>query len=266
MRRLDLAAALRDHWPEYCYEAALLGGFMLSAIGFTVLLFGPDAAVARAVPSELARRFLMGLAMGGTAIALIYSPWGKQSGAHFNPAMTLTFLRLGRIAPADALCYVAAQFAGGVLGTLLSAQLFGAIVAHPAVSYAVTVPGAPGALPAFAAELAISFGLMWTALTVSNLPGVARWTGVCCAALVAVYITFEAPLSGMSMNPARSFGSAFGAGVWQALWVYFTAPLLGMLLAAAVYTRRGRKAHCAKLHHQNDRRCIHCGTPAGGAA
>ena len=88
---------------------------MLSACLFTVLLFHPASPVRALVPSPFVRRLLMGLAMGGTAVGLNYSAWGKQSGAHYNPAVTLTFARLGRIAPRDAAAYVAAQFAGAVL-------------------------------------------------------------------------------------------------------------------------------------------------------
>jgi aquaporin Z len=78
--------------------------------------------------------------------------------------------------------------------------------------------------------------------------------------LIATYITIEAPFSGMSMNPARTLGSALPAGVWTALWVYFTAPPLGMLLAAEVYqrTRGAHRIDCAKYHHQNNKRCIFC--------
>ena len=78
-------------------EAALLGGFMVSACLFSVVLFHPGWPAARLLPDPLARRALMGLAMGATAIALNYSAWGKQSGAHYNPAVTLTFTRLGKV-------------------------------------------------------------------------------------------------------------------------------------------------------------------------
>jgi aquaporin Z len=198
--------------------------------------------------------------MGATAIGIIYSPWGKQSGAHINPAVTLAFARLGRIAPWDACFYVVAQFAGATLGVALSRALLGTALAHPAVGYAVTVPGSPGLAVAFAAELAISFGLM-TVVLASTASRAARWTGVFCGLVVAAYIALEAPLSGMSMNPARTFGSAAVGGVWTAFWVYLVAPPLGMLLAAQVWLGRhvDGRAGCAKLHHLNDRRCIHCG-------
>ena len=94
--------------------------------------------------------------MGATAILLIYSPWGKQSGAHMNPAITLTFTRLGKVAPRDALAYMVAQFAGGLAGVLIARMALGGRLAHPSVDYAATLPGPWGASVAFVAEAAIS--------------------------------------------------------------------------------------------------------------
>lgn len=268
------APAASSHWPEYAIEAALLGLFMLSACLFTVLLFHPASPVPALVPDPFVRRLLMGVAMGGTATTLNYSGWGKQSGAHYNPAVTLTFYRLGRIGPRDAAGYVAAQFAGAVLGVFAATLLAGPLVADASVRYAVTLPGPLGPGVAFAAEVVISFLLMTVVLVVSNHPRLGRFTGICAALLVATFITVEAPLSGMSMNPARTVGSAVWARDWTGLWIYFAAPLLGMLAAAQVYLwRRGRaRLFCAKLHHQNTARCIFCeyragrGTSGGPAA
>jgi aquaporin Z len=257
---MSLIAALRDHWPEYLMEAAELGLFMISACAFTVLFFHPDSPVPRALPGVMTRRLLVGIAMGLTAIALIYSPIGKRSGAHFNPSLTLTYLRLSRVAPADALFYVLAQFAGGLLGVLVAGLVLGARLGHAAVNYAATLPGPPGAAVAFVAEVTISFGLMTVVLVASSRPRLARFTGLFAATLVATYITLEAPLSGMSMNPARSLGSALFAHQLSVLWIYFVAPPLGMLLAAEAYVRVGgtRAVACAKLHHDNPSRCIFC--------
>src|SRR5262249_37640676 len=74
--------------------------------------------------------------------------------------------------------------------------------------------------------------------------------------LVATYITLESPLSGMSMNPARTFGSAFVGHLWIGLWIYFTAPVLAMQLAGALYLRGKCVVYCAKYHHYNRHRCI----------
>jgi len=250
--------AATKHWPEYLIEAACLGLFMVSACSFTVLLEHPASAIRQRLSSALVRRLLAGIAMGVTAVALIYSPWGKQSGAHLNPSVTLTFLRLGKVEPWDAGFYVVAQFIGGTLGVLLSGLIWGHAIAEQNVRYAATMPGARGTGDAFVAEMVISFVMMTVILNVSNSARIARFTGVIAGALVATYITLESPLSGMSMSPARSFASALPGGLWNSLWIYFTAPPLGMMLAAQVYLwLRGKDAvFCAKLHHDNDKRCI----------
>lgn len=250
-------SALSKHWPEYSMEAAELGLFMLSACLFTALLQHPNSPVAALIPDPFLRRALTGIAMAATAIALIFSPWGKRSGAHFNPSVTLTFLRLRKIQPWDAFFYVSAQFAGGVLGVFLAALFLGKAIAHPSVRYAATTPEA-GLRIAFGAEVLISFLLFFTVLMVSNHKLLNRYTGLFSGALVATYITFESPVSGMSMNPARSFASAVPAGIFDGLWIYFVAPPVGMLLAAELYVRlRSRKSvYCAKFHHLNEKRCI----------
>jgi aquaporin Z len=230
---------------------------MLLACVFGTLLGHPASRFVGAIPDPFVRRALMGLAMGATAVALIYSPWGRRSGAHFNPATTLTFWRLGKVAGADALFYGIAQVVGGFAGVLLAAWLLGGRLAHPAVRYVATVPGAPGRAAAFAAEAALTFVLMSVVLHVSNTARLARLTGLAAGALVALYITLEAPISGMSLNPARSFASAVPGSALDVLWIYVAAPPLGMLLAAEAYARRhGMDAvYCAKLDHDH-RPCI----------
>jgi aquaporin Z len=251
-------SAVTSHWPEYLMEAACLGVFMVSACSFTVLLQHPGSVLRQMLPSAFVRRLLTGIAMGLTAVALIYSPWGKQSGAHLNPSVTLTFLRLGKVEPWDATFYVVAQFVGGTLGVLISTLIWGEAIAHENVRYAATIPASGRTGLAFIAELVISLLMMTMVLNVSNSARFARFTGVIAGALVATYITLESPLSGMSMSPARSFASAAPGGLWNSLWIYFTAPPLGMMLAAQVYLwLRGKHAvFCAKLHHDNDKRCI----------
>src|SRR6516225_3590311 len=130
-------------------EAAELAIFMVSATAFTILLYHPSSPVVRAIPSEFARRMLIGLAMALTLVALVYSPWGKRSGAHMNPAFTLTFWRLGKVAPWDAIFYSLAQFIGGLGGILLLTAVASSVLSHPSVNYVATVPGPGGAWVAF---------------------------------------------------------------------------------------------------------------------
>jgi len=180
-----MLATLRQHWPEVLIEGLLLGLFMLSASSFGILLEHPGSPLRKVVADPLARRALMGCAMGLTAMALIYSPLGKRSGAHMNPAVTLTFLRLGKVRRDDALLYVLAQFVGGAAGMALATMIFGRLLSDPHVNYVVTL-GAHGPAVAFAAEFAISFLLMSVVLRVSSTPRLERFTGLCAGALVAL--------------------------------------------------------------------------------
>jgi aquaporin Z len=263
--RLTAAVALANHWPEYLMEAFGLGAFMVSACLFTVWLELPGSPFRQLIDSAFVRRALVGLAMGLTAIAIIYSPWGKRSGAHLNPAFTLTFLRLRKIQPWDAFFYAFSQTVGGTLGVLAVAVLMPTAIAHSAINYAVTVPGQAGTAVAFAAEFIMSFLLLATVLTFSLRPQLATRTGLAAGFLIATYITVEAPYSGMSINPARTIASALPSGNWTGFWIYLTAPVLGMLSAAELFLRGGqlRAAFCAKYHHQSLQRCIFCGANGG---
>ncbi len=247
---------LKQHWQEYLIEAWCLGTFMVSACCFGVLLANPASPLFQ--QDGIARMVLMGTAMGITAIGIICSPWGKRSGAHFNPAVTLTFLRLGKIANADAAFYMFSQFAGGLAGVLAAWMILGSLLGNSAVNFVATVPGRYGVGAAFFAEVIISFFMMTMILWTSNSAKWSRLTPYFAGIFVAAYITVESPISGMSMNPARSFASAAFAGTWSSLWIYFIAPPIAMLAAAEVFVRaRGlRSVFCAKLHHHNRMRCI----------
>jgi aquaporin Z len=263
--KLGAGQSLRFHWPEYLMEAGLLGAFMVSACLFGILYNFPLSPVRQAIPSTFVRMLLGGISMGLTAIAIFHSPWGKQSGAHINPSVTLTFFRLGKIRLWDAIFYVIAQFSGAVTGVMLAALLSQGAIAHPAVHYVATTPGVNGAGAAFLAEFVIAVGMMSAVLYFSNHPRLSPYTPLVAGSLVATYITVEAPFSGMSMNPARSFGSALPSGIWDHFWIYLTAPVLGMFTAAQLYLwhKGSHKVVCCKVHHDNDKRCIFCGMNGG---
>jgi len=121
-KNVTLVDAFRCHWTDYLKEAAGLIAFMLGAGTFTTLFQFPGSPVREAMPSALSRNIGLEIIMSGVTAAIIYSPWGKKSGAHINPAVTWAFYRLGRINRSDALFYTLFQFVGGTIAPIV---LFG---------------------------------------------------------------------------------------------------------------------------------------------
>jgi len=245
--------AWRRHWPYYLAEAGGIAFFVGCSGLLTMLIEHPASPVHQALPdSKLLRRALIGLGVCLVLVLIVYNPWGKRSGAHINPAVTLAFWQLGKIKPADAVWYVLAQVVGAIAAGQLLKHLFGSLYAHPAVKYTVTQPAdstPQAALVAFGAEFFISFLMMLVALYFLHSAGLKKWTGWALGALLGLYVTFEAPLSGMSVNPARTLGTAVAAESYQALWVYWTAPPLAMWLATVAFLRihHGQPLGCAIL-------------------
>jgi aquaporin Z len=175
-----------------------------------------------------------------------------------NPGTTLTFFLLGKVRPWDAVFYVCAQFIGALAGVRFTSAVLRGLVRHEAINYAATLPGALGFKAAWVGEFVISFVMMGMVLFSTNHAPTAPYTGLFAGALVAAFIVIEAPISGMSMNPARSLGSAIPARAFRGLWIYFTAPPLAMLCAAGLYTAPTGPGcvYCAKLNHQRSGPCI----------
>jgi aquaporin Z len=239
----------RHHnWKAYLIEAWALGMFMACACTVVILLEHPRFGLLNRI-SPFGRRLAIGVAMGATAILLIYSRWGKTSGAHMNPAVTLAYYQLDRISAADTVGYIVAQVIGASLFVLLFKLFFFPYISAPQVNYVVTMPGKPGIAAAFAAEFGLSALLFAAVLAVSNSRW-AKYTGYVAGLLVCCFITVEAPLSGMSINPARTLGSAVAAHNYTACWLYLTAPVLGMQAAAFGYRRWyfARKGECKSMH------------------
>jgi aquaporin Z len=263
-----VANKLRRHWHLYIFEGAELGIFMFSACCVDALLYCISSPLAHWVGGPGLRGLLMGASMGGTAVLIIHSTMGKRSGAHFNPAITLTYLWLGKIHPIDAAFYVVGQFIGGIAGVGLAWILLGKFLSNPPVTDAVTVPGIYGNAGAFGAEFLMAFVLMGVVLWTSNRPAFAKSTGYLVGILITFYVLIFGPISGFSINPARTVASAVFANVWTGWWIYFTAPVLGMFAAAQLYVKAyGREGlACAKLHHGPSELCrtpLDTPSPAG---
>jgi len=234
----QMLIALKNHWRAFLMEAAGLAGFVIIASCVTILLEHPDLFVMRSELGyrPLLRRVPLGLVMGAYIAGVVYVI-GERSGAHINPAVTGAFLRLGKITKSDAAFYILAQFTGATLAALVMSVALGELYAHPSIHYVTTVSDntARGVEKAFIAEFIISFVLMFVMLVVISSKHLEKYAPLVTGVLIAFYLIVETPYSGMSLNPARSFGSAFVAGEWRDLWIYFTAPVLAMLSATEVF-------------------------------
>lgn len=249
--------AMLMHWREYAMEAVELGTFMLAACMFGTLFFYTESPVTRHIPPQPIRLVFMGVAMGMTAIVIILSPFGRRSGAHFNPAVSFTFFCLGKMHWLDALFYALAQFLGGICGVFVAHGLLGARLADSSVRYVVTTPGHYGLAAAFAAECFMGILTMTVVLRSSNHPVLSRFTWLLVGLLVAAYVIAFSPVSGFSLNPARTISSAVFAGTWTAMWLYLSAPLLGMLIGAGLYvlTSGSQAIYCGKIYHDLHSAC-----------
>ena len=160
---------------------------MVSAAVFATLLYYPSSPIAGAVSNELVRRALMGLAMGLTAVAIIYSPWGRRSGAHMNPAVTLTFFRLGKIDGRDlaGLRHRPSSPAPSSASPRPPSLLALHRSRTPSVNYVATVPGPSGRAPSPSPpKPSISFVLMLTSWSCRTIRGWRRSPALCAGLLV----------------------------------------------------------------------------------
>ena len=227
--------AFKQHYSLYLIEACGLGIFMMAASLITILFQHPDLKLVYNIPSDITRRLLIGIAMGATAVGIIYSPWGRKSGAHINPSVTLTMLLLHKISLIDAFFYIIFQTVGGIIGIGLIALLLPSYMNSPSVDYVVTIPGKSGILAAVVGEAIISFLMMFITLISSNNKKIQHLTGFIAGLLIISFVTFEAPYSGFSMNPSRTIASALPAHNWAAWPLYMIVPPLSMLFAAILY-------------------------------
>ncbi|RWY51224.1 MIP/aquaporin family protein [Mucilaginibacter gilvus] len=228
---------------KYMDEAIGLGLFMASACFFGALMEYHGLPFSQAIPSPLLRRFLVGLAMGLTALYIFTSRFGKQSGAYINPAVTLIHYRLGDIKIIDVVLYTVFQLIGGSLGVYVVYLLFPAWMRSQEVNYVITVPGKQGLVLAFLSESLISFLLISVVLLMRLKKSWVTYTPFIVSMLITLFITFEAPFSGMSMNPARTFATAIIAGEWKSFWLYCSAPVLGMLAGELLYRKVKKIKH-----------------------
>ncbi|WP_210513846.1 aquaporin [Hymenobacter terricola] len=239
-----LVQALRHNWRHYLVEAGGPMAFLTVSSVASVVFHHPSSVVARALgPHEWVQRCGVAAVLGLLVAAMAYSPWGKRSGAHFNPAVTLGFWQLGHIRTADALWYVLAQFAGALAAGFALFRLLAPWFGYEAIHYNTTRPPAEtyGWAWALGAEVVISAALMLVLLCSLHSARFSKWTGGLVGTALALFVVVESPLSGMSLNPARTLGAAAAAGYGPHLWLYFLGPLGAMWATAEMYRRHRRR-------------------------
>ena len=261
---------MKLNWSEYLSEFFGTAIMMTIGIGAVVFMWSEGSVMTELIPSEPWRRLATGILFAGGGTIVVLSPLGQRSGGHLNPAMTFAFWLRGKITHTDAAMYAFAQTFGAVLGVLVVGAVAGEAAAT--VNLGMTTPGAGySATVALAAELIITFSLIFLVFWAVDRRSIARYTPYLAGVLIAVLVMIEAPISGTSLNPARSLAPAALMGMFDHLWLYFVGPMAGAVLAVAVYRGIGGEktaTGCAKLHHTDQYPCLFegCGyrqIPAG---
>ncbi len=239
------------HWPEY--GAELIGTAFLVFVGLSAVVFdfGKGLPPSTLIPDASLRRLVTGLIFAGSGSLVAISPFGRLSGAHINPSVSLAFWAHGKMRHHDIIGYIGGQFLGAILGEALLVLVWGNYAAS--VGDGMTLPGAGYPLwLVFLAELALTALLVLAIFTCVSTQRFMRWTPLVTWLLVATMVWLEAPISGTSLSPARSFGPALFAGIWTQQWLYYIAPPLGALLAVGLYRLLAAGEHdvvTGKLFH-----------------
>ncbi|KAK1407108.1 hypothetical protein QVD17_38719 [Tagetes erecta] len=200
-------------------------------IGTMILIF---AGTATAIVNEKTpgSETLIGLAgSSGLAVMIVILSTGHISGAHLNPSITIAFAALKHFPWKHVPLYIGAQ----ILASICAAFIL-KIVFDPIMGGGVTVPSVHYG-QAYALEFIISFNLMFVVTAVAtDTRAVGELAGIAVGATVMLNILIAGPLTGGSMNPVRTLGPAIAANNFKGLWIYLTAPILGALAGAGIYT------------------------------
>lgn len=234
------------HWRVWAAEAGGTGLMVMAILCGAALTLGDGSPVAEALPDRGARFLALGLLIGPAIALIAVSPLGRLSGAHINPAVTLGFFALGRVSRHDLAGYVAAQLAGGLAGALAARLLLPEDVLE-SIGGAVTHPSVPDASAA-ALEAGMTALLLAVVLAFVSSERLARWTPLVLVPLLAGLIWLGSPLTGASLNPARSEGPALAFADLADLWLYIAAPCLGAVIVGLAW-RFAPSPRTAKLFH-----------------
>jgi len=237
------------------FVAELVGTavLVLGGLSVVIVMSGDGSPMTRLIPNEILRMALTAFLFGSIGSAIALSKVGKESGAHINPAVTMSFWLLQKLDFRAAIGYIAAQLLGACIGAmpLLAWGSMGR-----SISFGATVPGEGYSTSAvLIGEVVTTFGLVATLCVFLGFRHLRRFTPIVIPFLYAVMVPLEAPISGTSTNPARTVGPAVISGRWEGWWIYWLGPMIGMLIAILVCSSFARRIEVAKLYHfGHDRR------------
>jgi len=240
------------------YLSEFIGTFLMVLIGISaiVLNFG-TCIMQEAISSFSVRLLLTGVFFAGGATLVVYSPVGRISGAHLNPAVTLSFFLQKKLKGRDFLMYSLMQIAGSIIAAFISLFLWSESARR--VNVGMTLPGTGyGIFSVFFTEVLITFLLVSLIFFFLHRKALTKFTGLAAGSLVAILVFLTAPISGTSLNPARSIGPAVVMLEFSYLWLYIGAPLCGSVIAVLIH-RALTFLHaplCAKLNHQELDDCL----------
>jgi aquaporin Z len=237
----------RFPWRLFLSEMIGTGLLLLCGLSLVIFMFGAHSPILWVVLNEGTRRQITGFLFGTLGALIALSPIGKESGAHINPCVTLGFYLVGRLDARTAVVYIFAQLLGAVLGCL-PLLAWGSM--GSSVAFGATLPGQTYPLRmVLMGEVVTTFCLITYLCVFIGIRALRRFTPAGIPVLYAIMSYYEAPISGTSTNPARSFGPALVSGQWYGWWIYWVGPVIGTLLAILVCNALALKVEAAKIYY-----------------
>jgi aquaporin Z len=260
----DWRVRRRLFFSEFVGTALLV----LGGLSVVIVMSGASSPIAHWLPSEPLRTIATALLFGSIGSAIAVSWVGKESGAHINPAVTVGFWIMRKLDLRAAVGYIIAQLLGAGIGALplLAWGSMGASIA-----FGATIPGAGySTAVVLMGEVLTTFGLISTLCIFLGFRQLRSYTPFVIPFLYGIMVPLEAPISGTSTNPARTFGPALISGRWDGWWIYWLGPMIGVVFAVAACSSLAKRIEVAKLYHfEHDRRRLFrrmAGTDGTGAA
>lgn len=219
----------------HCYLSELIGTFIMMIIGVSAIVINLGTVYMREhIPNEWLRLLLTVVYFAAGVSAVIYSPVGRISGAHINPALTFAFWLEQKINHLDALIYSLMQFLGSIAASFILFWLWSDKL--EGVKYGMTVPGEGySIMTVFTVEMILTSLLISLVFYCLHHHSIIKYTGLAVGMYIVVAALAAATISGASFNPARSLGPAIIAVTFPHQWIYIVAPLSGAALTVVLH-------------------------------